>query len=52
VLSAEPGPVAFEVEGFVCPEGQMLAPPGDVEVIAGTVAEVTLYCERTPAQHK
>jgi len=52
VLSAAPGPLAFEVEGIVCPEGQVLAPPGDVEVVAGTVAEVTLYCARAPAQHK
>jgi hypothetical protein len=52
VLSAAPGPVAFAVEGFVCPDGQVFALPGDVEVIAGTVAELTLYCERTPAQHK
>jgi hypothetical protein len=52
VLSAAPGPLSFEVEGFTCPEGQMLGPPGDVQVAAGAVSEVTLYCERTPAQHK
>jgi hypothetical protein len=52
VLSAAPGPLHFQVEGFVCPVGQMLAPPGDVDVVAGTVAEVTLYCARAPAQHK
>jgi hypothetical protein len=52
VLSAAPGTVAFQVEGFVCPEGQMLAPPGEVEVAVGTVTEVTLYCARAPAQHK
>jgi hypothetical protein len=52
VLSAPPGPVSFQVEGFVCPEGQVLAPPGDVQVVAGAVSEVTLYCERAPAQHK
>src|SRR6185295_16978342 len=46
VLSAAPGPLSFAVEGFVCPEGQVLAPPGEVAVVAGTVAEVTLYCER------
>jgi hypothetical protein len=52
VLSAPPGPLSFQVEGFVCPEGQVLAQPGDVQVVAGAVSEVTLYCERGPAQHK
>ena len=52
VLSAAPGPLHFEVEGFVCPEGQTLALPGGVHAVAGAVAEVTLYCARAPAEHK
>jgi hypothetical protein len=52
VLSAPPGPLDFQVEGFVCPAGQVLAPQGNVDVGVGTVSEVTLYCEKAPAQHK